>query len=248
MRQGQNNRRPRRGSQHGGQQGGNRRPNLPNRNQSFDSNGPDTRVRGNAFQISEKYQALARDAYAAGDRVLAENYFQHAEHYIRLINSWNEQHAQAQADREAEMEAQRQARQAQRDARQPRDGAEGVDADHPPANGASATSEPPYAQSANGVAAGLFEPDRRDSQEAETLTLSNGSQEPRAVVPPEPPHNEAAGSPDAATDGDDAPAPRPRTRRRTRRTTRPTEATATAPVEAAAAPAEPVEAEPGAAE
>jgi hypothetical protein len=44
------------------------------------------RVRGNAFQILEKYVALARDAQAAGDRIAAENYFQHAEHYFRLIN------------------------------------------------------------------------------------------------------------------------------------------------------------------
>ena len=61
-------------------------PNLPIRSQTFDSNGPDVRVRGNAFQILEKYVALARDAQAAGDRIAAENYFQHAEHYFRLIN------------------------------------------------------------------------------------------------------------------------------------------------------------------
>ena len=54
--------------------------------QSFDSNGPDVRIRGNAFQINEKYLALARDAAAAGDRVLAESYYQHAEHYQRFIN------------------------------------------------------------------------------------------------------------------------------------------------------------------
>jgi hypothetical protein len=61
-------------------------PNLPIRAQTFDSNGPDVRVRGSAFQILEKYVALARDAQAAGDRIAAENYFQHAEHYFRLIN------------------------------------------------------------------------------------------------------------------------------------------------------------------
>jgi len=61
-------------------------PNLPIRSQTFDSNGPDVRVRGNAFQILEKYVALARDAHASGDRIAAENYYQHAEHYYRLIN------------------------------------------------------------------------------------------------------------------------------------------------------------------
>lgn len=61
-------------------------PNLPIRSQTFDSNGPDVRVRGNAFQILEKYLALARDSQSAGDRIAAENYYQHAEHYFRLIN------------------------------------------------------------------------------------------------------------------------------------------------------------------
>jgi hypothetical protein len=43
-------------------------------------------VRGNAHQIFEKYQVLAREAAAAGDRIAAESYYQHAEHYLRLIN------------------------------------------------------------------------------------------------------------------------------------------------------------------
>lgn len=59
-----------------------------NRMQVFDSNGPDVRIRGTAWQVHEKYMALAKDAGSAGDRILAENYLQHAEHYQRLINSW----------------------------------------------------------------------------------------------------------------------------------------------------------------
>ncbi len=59
----------------------------PSRNQTFDSNGPDVRVRGNAHQVLERYLALARDAYSQGDRVSAENYYQHAEHYLRIINA-----------------------------------------------------------------------------------------------------------------------------------------------------------------
>lgn len=57
-----------------------------NRVHTFDSNGPDVRIRGNAFQVNEKYLALARDAASAGDRVLAESYLQYAEHYQRVIN------------------------------------------------------------------------------------------------------------------------------------------------------------------
>ncbi|MDC7683622.1 DUF4167 domain-containing protein [Asticcacaulis sp. BYS171W] len=63
---------------------GNQQNNNPNR--AYESNGPDTtKVRGNAQTIYEKYQQLARDANSSGDRVLAENYLQHAEHYFRLI-------------------------------------------------------------------------------------------------------------------------------------------------------------------
>jgi hypothetical protein len=64
---------------------------FQNKNRVFDSNGPDVRIRGTAFQIVEKYAALAKDANAAGDRVLAESYLQHAEHYQRMITAWNEE-------------------------------------------------------------------------------------------------------------------------------------------------------------
>ena len=94
MRQGPNSRRTR--SRNNNNTG--RRTNLPNRNQTFDSNGPEVRIRGNAYQVHEKYLTLARDASASGDRVMSENYLQHAEHYYRIINAMNE--AYAQADRQ----------------------------------------------------------------------------------------------------------------------------------------------------
>ena len=65
---------------------GNRKP-MSLRHQTFDSNGPDIRVRGTAFQVLEKYLALARDATTSGDRIAAENFYQHAEHYYRIINA-----------------------------------------------------------------------------------------------------------------------------------------------------------------
>ena len=52
---------------------------------SFESNGPDVKVRGTAQHIAEKYTQLARDAHLAGDPVAAESYLQHAEHYFRII-------------------------------------------------------------------------------------------------------------------------------------------------------------------
>ena len=63
-----------------------RRPQNPV-NRSYDSNGPDVRVRGTASQVYDKYQTLARDAMSAGDRVMSENYLQHAEHYYRIVLS-----------------------------------------------------------------------------------------------------------------------------------------------------------------
>jgi hypothetical protein len=63
---------------------------MPSRNQTYDSNGPDIRIRGNAHQVLEKYLTMARDAASQGDRIAAENYYQHAEHYFRVINSQNQ--------------------------------------------------------------------------------------------------------------------------------------------------------------
>ncbi|MBS0562023.1 MAG: DUF4167 domain-containing protein [Proteobacteria bacterium] len=65
--------------------------NIPmNRNHVFDSNGPDMRIRGTAQQLFEKYLQLGRDATSGGDRVMAESYFQHAEHYFRILNAMNQ--------------------------------------------------------------------------------------------------------------------------------------------------------------
>ena len=54
-------------------------------NRAFDSTGPDVKIRGTAAHVYEKYLQLARDAGSSGDRVMAENYLQHAEHYYRII-------------------------------------------------------------------------------------------------------------------------------------------------------------------
>ncbi len=91
---GPNNKRPR------GYRGNGRRPGFHGRGSTFESNGPEGKIRGTAFQVIEKYQALAQDALSAGDRIGAENFFQHAEHYYRVVaaNGWDQrgqrQHAQ----------------------------------------------------------------------------------------------------------------------------------------------------------
>ena len=58
--------------------------------QTFDSNGPNIKIRGSAHQIFERYIALAREATASGDRIAAENFYQHAEHYFRINNARRE--------------------------------------------------------------------------------------------------------------------------------------------------------------
>ena len=77
------------------------------RNQTFDSNGPEGRVRGSATQVLDRYLAQARDAQAAGDGVLAENLFQHAEHYYRVLSAANAQFEQQQRERQANYEERR---------------------------------------------------------------------------------------------------------------------------------------------
>lgn len=65
-------------------------PRVPHNNQTFDSNGPTIKTRGSAHQIFERYIALAREATANGDRIAAENFYQHAEHYFRINNARRE--------------------------------------------------------------------------------------------------------------------------------------------------------------
>ncbi len=78
MKQGSNNRRSR-------SRGGGKR-HSGGKNQNFESNGPEAKIRGSAQQVQEKYLALARDATTSGDRIAAESFFQYAEHYHRILN------------------------------------------------------------------------------------------------------------------------------------------------------------------
>jgi hypothetical protein len=85
----------------GGGGGGGPRP--PHRSQTFDSNGPSVKIRGNAYQVFERYLALAREAQTSGDRIAAENFFQHAEHYFRVMNANGEALAQQQRQQQQQM-------------------------------------------------------------------------------------------------------------------------------------------------
>ena len=95
--------------QHGGGGGGGGNNNNGgggfNPNRSYDSNGPEVKIRGTASHVYEKYLQLARDANSSGDRVMAENYLQHAEHYYRIVAATQAQMAQHQAQQAAQAAA-----------------------------------------------------------------------------------------------------------------------------------------------
>jgi hypothetical protein len=93
MRNGQNNKRMR--NRNNNNNNNNRRGQNP-MTRVFESNGPDIKIRGTASHVAEKYVQLARDARSSGDPVAAENYYQHAEHYFRLIAAAQEQFRQNQ--------------------------------------------------------------------------------------------------------------------------------------------------------
>lgn len=100
------NHRPGGGGGGGGNGGGNIRHHsgggVPlNRNHVFDSNGPEIRIRGTSQQLFEKYLQLGRDATSSGDRVTAEAFFQHAEHYFRILNAMNQAQQQGQQNGQA---------------------------------------------------------------------------------------------------------------------------------------------------
>lgn len=97
MRNGPNsNKRMRSRSGGGGNNNNNNRRGQNPMTRVFESNGPDIKIRGTASHIAEKYVQLARDARSSGDPVAAENYYQHAEHYFRLIAAAQEQFRQNQ--------------------------------------------------------------------------------------------------------------------------------------------------------
>jgi len=82
----------------------NRGPRPPHRSQTFDSNGPNVKIRGNAYQVYERYLTLAREAQSSGDRIAAENFFQHAEHYFRVMNANGEAFQQQQRQQQMQPE------------------------------------------------------------------------------------------------------------------------------------------------
>ena len=123
---------PNRGRRPRGRNNNQNRQKFVNKNQAFDSSGPSGRVRGNAQQIAEKYQALARDAQAANETTLAEAHFQHAEHYLRLHNEMMVQ-IEAQRAEKAKRDEERAAQDGEGRSRSPRRAKEDAAAEAKPA-------------------------------------------------------------------------------------------------------------------
>jgi len=94
-------RRPHSGGNSGGGGGGGNGGGF-NPNRTYDSSGPEVKIRGSASHVYEKYLQLARDANSSGDRIMAENYLQHAEHYYRIMAAAAAQAAQYQAQQAAQ--------------------------------------------------------------------------------------------------------------------------------------------------
>ncbi len=109
MRNGQNNNNKRMRNRNNNSNHSNNNNNNNRRGQNpmtrvFESNGPDIKIRGTASHVAEKYVQLARDARSSGDPVASENYYQHAEHYFRLIATAQEQFRQNQPQTRSENE------------------------------------------------------------------------------------------------------------------------------------------------
>jgi hypothetical protein len=121
----------------GGHNGGGGGGGGHNPNRTFDSSGPEVKIRGSAANVYEKYLQLARDANSSGDRVMAENYLQHAEHYYRIMA------AQAQAQQQYQQQQQAQQQQQQNAGQQNR-GPNGQGGDPPYAQQQLSQSAPSF--------------------------------------------------------------------------------------------------------
>src|SRR5882762_5106677 len=102
MRNGQNNNKRMRNRNNNNNNNNNNRRGQNPMTRVYESNGPDIKIRGTASHVAEKYVQLARDARSSGDPVAAENYYQHAEHYFRLIAAAQEQFRQNQPQQRAD--------------------------------------------------------------------------------------------------------------------------------------------------
>ena len=132
-----------------------------NPNRSYDSNGPEVKIRGSAATVYEKYLQLARDANSGGDRVMAENYLQHAEHYYRILA--------AQQVQQQQYAAQQQQQNPQANGNNANNSANGNGQYRGP-NGSGEQPYPQQGQPVTGPAFSLNESETADEEEGEEET------------------------------------------------------------------------------
>ena len=166
-------------------------------NRVFDSSGPEGKVRGTPQQVIEKYNQLARDAQLSNDRVAAENFQQHAEHYLRLLSE-----AQREIDqRREEQERQNRERQAERDReraeRQERDGNQGG-GDQRQDDNASASDSTPASEQAEVV-------DHGSSDDSDSGLVETPESQPKPKAKRAPRRKPKPKADEAAAGSDDQP-------------------------------------------
>ncbi|WP_298847808.1 DUF4167 domain-containing protein [uncultured Ruegeria sp.] len=170
-------------------------------NRVFDSSGPEGKVRGTPQQIIDKYNQLARDAQLANDRVAAENFQQHAEHYLRMLSE-----AQREMDaRREEQERQNRERQAERDReraeRQEREAARQADPAEAPQPDVMDLSHP-----SSSPDSGLVEtPESKDAPATETQEEAPRKEKPARKPRARKPKPAPAPADEAPSDKGDAP-------------------------------------------
>ena len=160
----------------------NRKHNVPLKHQNFESNGPDVRIRGNAHQVYEKYLAMARDANSSGDRISAEGYYQHAEHYFRIMNdSTDPQNAQRQQQQQQQQRGRENGHDQQGREATPEAQGAGTPAAEAAASG-EASPQPAAAEASQPAPAGA---DQAEPSEAAPVNGAdvNGATEPAAEPP-----------------------------------------------------------------
>ena len=157
-------------------------------NRVFDSSGPDGKVRGTPQQIIDKYNQLHRDAQLSGDRVAAENFAQHAEHYLRLLA---EAQREVEKAREEQEEANRQ-RQAERD----RERAERLKAQEESANGTGEQPDVVEPAAEQAKDSSLVEtPETANQDAAPAEEKKKPARKPRARKPKPKPETDAPAKP-----------------------------------------------------
>jgi hypothetical protein len=167
-------------------------------NRVFDSSGPDGKVRGTPQQIIDKYNQLARDAQLSNDRVNAENFQQHAEHYMRLLSEAQREQDARREQQEREQDARREQQERENRERQSqRDAERAARAEHEASNDDPARApQPDLVDMASDSDSGLVE--TPEAKADEKPKKPRAPRKPRKKPEPRPETSSDSSTPDAA--------------------------------------------------